>query len=234
MPNIFTVQAIFIAVSGRPYKSQPKEIREGLDLDDYKLAIRSDLRMGQYPIEFVNELGHEQLIMPAQIETVIFNVLAIRPEHSFQEPEYEKLRQQWQHDLQMTMPDGQEIIVDHKLAQDVVQKVEPIQPVEHGSASSTSLIPSSDQTVVYKYGGPRTPDPKVYVMSSEETQEMPRPSATEEDENERTMATKAVNRAANRATAAAAYERGSGRASGGARETRSGQRAARTGKLPRG
>lgn len=227
MSNIFTVQAIFIAVSGRPYKSQPKEIREGLDLDDYKLAIRSDLRMGQYPIEFVNELGHEQLIMPAQIETVIFNVLAIRPEHSFQEPEYEKLRQQWQHDLQATMPDGQEITVDHKLAQDVVQKVEPI---IDGSATSTSLIPSSDQTVVYKYGGPRTPDPKIYVMSSEETQEMPAPVATDMSDNERTMATKAVGRT----VAAAMAKPAPANAVLGAREARRGHRPARSGKLPRG
>lgn len=218
MSNIFTVQAIFIAVSGRPYKSQPKEIREGLDLDDYKLAIRSDLRMGQYPIEFVNELGHEQLIMPAQIETVIFNVLAVRPEHSFQEPEYDKLRQQWTEDLRARTPDGQEITVDHKLTQDVVQKVEPVVP---GSAASTSLIPSSDQTVVYRYGGPRTPDPKVYVMASEETQEMPIPVATDEDDNERTMATKAVNRAINQAGAPTS---GSGKAPSEARKARNSQR----------
>lgn len=217
MANIYTVQAVFISTQGRMYKSQPKELREGLDLDDYKLGLRSDLRMGQYPIEFVNENGHEQLLMPDKVETIIFNILGVRPEHSFQEPQYEALRQQWQADLKQ--PEAAE---DPKPA-----AVQPVVPVAPGSASSTSLIPSSDKTVVYKYGGPRTPDPKIYDMANEETQEMPLPKVQPEPDKD--MAIKAVERT----VSAAAPKPGPGKAFAGAREARSSQRGGRSGKLPR-
>jgi len=225
MSNIYTVQAVIVATSGRLYKSQPRELRDGLELDDYKQGLRSDLRMGQYPIDFVNELGHEQVIMPAQVETIIFNVLGVRPEHSFQEPMYEQLREQWQADLRGETKDGQQVIVDHKLEQDrAVVKVTPIVPQEPGSAASTIPVHGNTQTVVHRFGPPRTPDPKVYDMANEETQEMPLPRQTNVDE--KNMATKAVERVT-------ASVGGPGKAQSEPRATRSGQRAARPGKLPR-
>ena len=221
MANIYTVQAVIVATSGRLYKSQPRELRDGLELDDYKQGLRSDLRMGQYPIDFVNELGHEQVIMPSQVETIIFNVLGVRPEHSFQEPMYEQLREQWQADLRGETQDGQETIADHKLAQDTppVVKVAPVPP---GSATSPGMGPSTGGTVLVR-PSVRKPDPKVYDMANEETQEMPIPKVDPD------AATKLLNRVSSPVTATDIPPRPQSKP----RATRSGQRAAASGKLPR-
>lgn len=226
MSNVYTVQAVFIATSGRMYKAKPVDLRDGLELDDYKQGLRSGLRMGSYPIDFVNEMGHEQVIMPVNVETIIFNILAVRPEHSFLEPEYERLREQWQSDLRGRSADGQEVIADHKLAQEVAP-VQPVAPVAPGSAASTVPIPSTISTPVYKYAGSKLRDPKVYDMANEETQEMPISKPTENDE--KTMATKAVDRA----VAGAAGKTGPERPVERPRATHSGQRASSSGKLPR-
>lgn len=223
MSNVYTVQAVFIATSGRMYKAKPVELRDGLELDDYKQGLRSDLRMGSYPIDFVNEMGHEQVIMPAHVETIIFNILAVRPEHSFLEPEYEKLREQWQSDLRGRTADGQEIIADYKLTQNVA----PVPPAAPGSAASTSLIPSTDSTPVYKFAGSKLRDPKIYDMANEETQEVPIPRR--QAESDKDMAIRAVKRIA----PSASPKTGPEKAPEAAREAHSGQPADSSGKLPR-
>lgn len=183
MASIILVQAVIVATSGRMYKTQPKELREGLELDDYKSSLRSDLRMGQYPIDFINEHGHDQVIMPANVETIVFNVLGQRPEHVAQEPAYDQLQAKWRQDLRRPEP----------VASEADTAIIPVVP--DGAAASTMPLFGADGMHTFKFQEQKPPEQKVYVMHSEVTQEVPIQKILDEE-----AAENAVKRVAESAT----------------------------------
>lgn len=69
--NRIIVQALYVAKSGKTYRSQTKAVDEGQELFDFENELKYQLAMKDYPVEFVNEHGHRQFIQPTDLETVI-------------------------------------------------------------------------------------------------------------------------------------------------------------------
>lgn len=65
------VQALYIAKSGRTYRSQPVAVAEGQELFDFENSLKYQLHMTDYVIEFVNDRGHKQFVQPGDLETII-------------------------------------------------------------------------------------------------------------------------------------------------------------------
>ncbi|AVP41378.1 hypothetical protein SEA_YARA_44 [Streptomyces phage Yara] len=65
------VQALYIAKSGRTYRSQPIAVAEGQELFDFESSLKYQLHMKDYVIEFVNDRGHKQFVQPGDLETII-------------------------------------------------------------------------------------------------------------------------------------------------------------------
>lgn len=94
MSQIATVELIYVAHSGRQYRAQHKQVHTGWELEDLEQQAKSALSLRDYAIEFVNVNGHKQFIMPADLETIIVNVVAVTEER-WEEPDYEALQQKW-------------------------------------------------------------------------------------------------------------------------------------------
>jgi len=111
MSQIATVELIYVAKSGRQYRAQHKQVHLGWELEDLEQQAKSALSLRDYAIDFTNDRGHKQFIMPTDLETIIVNVVAVTDER-WEEPDYEALQQKW----------GQQL----KPYPDPVQKVEPV------------------------------------------------------------------------------------------------------------
>jgi hypothetical protein len=118
MSQIAIVEMIYVAKSGRQYRAQHVEARVGWELDDLASKAKSDLSLKDYAIQFTNVNGHQQVVMPGDLETIIVNVLGVREER-WEEPAYEAMKQGWEEtfDLRFKLPDGSEAIAEHKLAE---------------------------------------------------------------------------------------------------------------------
>lgn len=110
MSQIATVELIYVAHSGRQYRAKHKQVHVGWELEDLEQQAKSNLSLRDYAIEFTNDRGHKQFIMPTDLETIIVNVVAITDER-WEEPDYEALQQKWGNQL--------------KPYPEPVQKVEP-------------------------------------------------------------------------------------------------------------
>lgn len=165
MSQIATVELIYVAHSGRQYRAQHKQVHTGWELEDLEQQAKSNLSLRDYAIEFVNDRGHKQFIMPTDLETIIVNVVAVTDE-PWQEPDYEQLQQKW----------GQQL----KPYPEPVQKVEPVHaapdPVRV-KATATALMerpkkktnpaapvaPSGETTQSIKITWPQAPKPEQRV-----------------------------------------------------------------------
>ena len=98
MSQIATVELIYVAHSGRQYRAQHKQVHTGWELEDLEQQAKSNLSLRDYAIEFVNDRGHKQFIMPTDLETIIVNVVAVTEER-WEEPAYEELQQKWNQQL---------------------------------------------------------------------------------------------------------------------------------------
>jgi len=98
MSQIATVELIYVAKSGRQYRAQHKQVHLGWELEDLEQQAKSAISLRDYAIEFVNDRGHKQYIMPTDLETVIVNVVAVTEER-WEEPAYEELQQKWNQQL---------------------------------------------------------------------------------------------------------------------------------------
>lgn len=94
MSQIATVELIYVAHSGRQYRAKHKQVHVGWELEDLEQQAKSNLSLRDYAIEFTNDRGHKQFIMPSDLETIIVNVVAITDER-WEEPDYEALQQKW-------------------------------------------------------------------------------------------------------------------------------------------
>lgn len=94
MSKIATVELIYVAHSGRQYRAKHKQVHTGWELEDLEQQAKSNLSLRDYAIEFVNDRGHKQFIMPTDLETIIVNVVAVTEER-WEEPDYEALQQKW-------------------------------------------------------------------------------------------------------------------------------------------
>lgn len=94
MSQIATVELIYVAHSGRQYRAKHKQVHVGWELEDLEQQAKSNLSLRDYAIEFTNDRGHKQFIMPTDLETVIVNVVAVTEER-WEEPDYEALQQKW-------------------------------------------------------------------------------------------------------------------------------------------
>lgn len=94
MSQIATVELIYVAHSGRQYRAKHKQVHTGWELEDLEQQAKSNLSLRDYAIEFVNDRGHKQFIMPTDLETIIVNVVAVTEER-WEEPDYEALQQKW-------------------------------------------------------------------------------------------------------------------------------------------
>lgn len=111
MSQIATVELIYVAHSGRQYRAKHKQVHVGWELEDMEQQAKSNLSLRDYAIEFVNDRGHKQFIMPTDLETIIVNVVAVTEER-WEEPDYEALQQKWNQQV--------------KPYPEPVQKVEPV------------------------------------------------------------------------------------------------------------
>lgn len=161
MSQIATVELIYVAKSGRQYRAQHKQVHVGWELEDLEQQAKSAISLRDYAIDFTNDRGHKQFIMPTDLETVIVNVVAITEER-WEEPDYEQLQQKW----------GQQL----KPYPEPVQKVEPVHtapdPVRV-AATATALMerpkpkasptapvtPDGETTQSIKITWPQTPRP---------------------------------------------------------------------------
>lgn len=161
MSQIATVELIYVAKSGRQYRAQHKQVHVGWELEDLEQQAKSAISLRDYAIDFTNDRGHKQFIMPTDLETVIVNVVAIT-EECWEEPDYEQLQQKW----------GQQL----KPYPEPVQKVEPVHaapdPVRV-AATATALMerpkpkasptapvtPDGETTQSIKITWPQTPRP---------------------------------------------------------------------------
>jgi hypothetical protein len=98
MSQIATVELIYVAKSGRQYRAKHKQVHLGWELEDLEQQAKSAISLRDYAIEFVNDRGHKQYIMPTDLETVIVNVVAVTEER-WEEPAYEELQQKWNQQL---------------------------------------------------------------------------------------------------------------------------------------
>lgn len=217
MSSILLVQAVIVATSGRMYKTQPREFREGgADLDEWKSGLRSDMRMGTFPIDFINDHGHSQVIMPTLVETIIFSVLGSRPEHVHTEPNYEALKAGWnqtlhpERDAEQTqvipvvpvppVPSTELAIPQPPADATVPPRPKPAPPKAGPPAPAASrarrvgtgkveATVNPDGSKSWKFAEPG-PVPGVFDIRSERTEEMPIPG------DPRTMAQRTVERVA--------------------------------------
>lgn len=111
MSQIATVELIYVAKSGRQYRAQHKQVHVGWELEDLEQQAKSAISLRDYAIDFTNDRGHKQFIMPTDLETVIVNVVAVTEER-WEEPDYEALQQKWNQQV--------------KPYPEPVQKVEPV------------------------------------------------------------------------------------------------------------
>lgn len=116
MTQVAIVEMIYVAKSGRQYRAQHVEAKVGVELDDLVSKAKSDLSLRDYAIQFTNVNGHQQVLMPTDLETIIVNVVGYREER-WEEPAYEAMKQGQMMDLHFKMPDGSEVIAEHKLAE---------------------------------------------------------------------------------------------------------------------
>ena len=116
MTQIAIVEMIYVAKSGRQYRAQHIEANMGWELDDLANKAKSDMSLRDYPIQFTNVNGHKQIVMPGDLETIIVNVVGVR-EKNWEEPAYEAMQQGHKVDLHFKLPDGSEVIAEHKLAE---------------------------------------------------------------------------------------------------------------------
>lgn len=98
MSQIATVELIYVAKSGRQYRAQHKQVHTGWELEDLEQQAKSALSLRDYAIDFTNDRGHKQFIMPTDLETIIVNVVAVTEER-WEEPDYEALQQKWGNQL---------------------------------------------------------------------------------------------------------------------------------------
>lgn len=99
MSQIATVELIYVAHSGRQYRAKHVQVHLGWELEDLEQKAKSSISLRDYAIEFVNDHGHKQYIMPTDLETVIVNVVAVTQER-WEEPDYEQLQQKWNQQVQ--------------------------------------------------------------------------------------------------------------------------------------
>jgi len=185
MSRIATVELIYVAKSGRQYRAQHKQVHVGWELEDLEQQAKSALSLRDYAIDFTNDRGHKQFIMPTDLETVIVNVVAVTEER-WEEPDYEQLQQKWGNQLK---PYGDPA---------PVQKVEPVVSApdpDRARATATALMtkvrpnptapvtPDGETTQSIKITWPQADKPRQYVnwpkqhgkseaMAADETQPM--------------------------------------------------------------
>lgn len=94
MSQIATVEMIYVAHSGRQYRAKHVQVHVGWELEDLEQKAKSEMSLREYAIQFTNDHGHKQFIMPTDLETIIVNVVAVTEER-WEEPDYEQLQQKW-------------------------------------------------------------------------------------------------------------------------------------------
>lgn len=152
------VQALYIAKSGRTYRSQPVVVSEGQELFEFENSLKYQLHMKDYVIEFVNDRGHKQFVQPGDLETIIAAQLGyeqpepVAPPHAQPEPSTE-----W--------TEAEKDMIRRVSGGRVVEKPEVI--AEH-KFSSDLPKPGVPKQQVYS---------KNFGSENEETQEMPLPKA---------------------------------------------------------
>lgn len=138
MTQVAIVEMIYVAKSGRQYRAQHVEAKVGFELDDLASKAKSDLSLRDYAIQFTNVHGHQQIIMPADLETIIVNVVGYR-EEKWEEPAYEAMQQGQMMDLHFKLPDGSEVIAEHKLVASPYEVKAPEAPAEQPVPTRTDL-----------------------------------------------------------------------------------------------
>lgn len=145
MSQIATVELIYVAHSGRQYRAKHKQVHVGWELEDLEQQAKSNLSLRDYAIEFTNDRGHKQFIMPTDLETIIVNVVAITDER-WEEPDYEALQQKWGNQL--------------KPYPEPTQKVEPVRsaPDPSRAAATGTALMTKPKLVAPNPVAPVTPD----------------------------------------------------------------------------
>lgn len=95
MAQVAIVEMIYVAKSGRQYRAKHVEAKVGFELDDLASKAKSELSLRDYAIQFTNVNGHQQVLMPADLETIIVNVVAVTEER-WEEPAYDELQKRWE------------------------------------------------------------------------------------------------------------------------------------------
>jgi hypothetical protein len=147
MSQIATVELIYVAKSGRQYRAQHKQVHTGWELEDLEQQAKSALSLRDYAIDFTNDRGHKQFIMPTDLETIIVNVVAVTQER-FEEPDYEALQQKWN---QSVKPYG-----DERPSEQTQETPAPPNP-SRAMATATGLMQAKAARVVSPVQ-PVTPD----------------------------------------------------------------------------
>lgn len=180
MSQIATVELIYVAHSGRQYRARHVQVHTGWELEDLEQQAKSNLSLRDYAIEFVNDRGHKQFIMPTDLETIIVNVVAVTEER-WEEPDYEALQQKWGQQLHNVYGDDQKV--------DKVEQPAPRPNPERVRATATALmtkpklqtpeakptdLPGNEDTQSIKIVWPTAPRPEQRVNwpnpDTEETQ----------------------------------------------------------------
>ncbi|QKY78591.1 hypothetical protein SEA_DRYAD_53 [Streptomyces phage Dryad] len=142
MSQIATVELIYVAKSGRQYRAQHKQVHTGWELEDLEQQAKSALSLRDYAIDFTNDRGHKQFIMPTDLETIIVNVVAVT-EEPWQEPDYEALQQKWNQNVKPypdkpsdqtqetpAPPNPVRVAATGQAMQAVKERVRPVSPVQ--------------------------------------------------------------------------------------------------------
>jgi len=182
MSQIATVELIYVAKSGRQYRAQHKQVHTGWELEDLEQQAKSALSLRDYAIDFTNDRGHKQFIMPTDLETIIVNVVAVTQER-WEEPDYEALQQKWNQNVKPygeassertqetpAPPNPERARATATAVQGVAQKVRPVSPV-------APVTPDGETTQSIKITWPQSAVPQQRVVqwpdkSTEKTQPM--------------------------------------------------------------
>lgn len=176
MAQVAIVEMIYVAKSGRQYRAQHVEAKVGFELDDLASKAKSDLSLRDYAIQFTNLHGHQQVVMPADLETIIVNVVAVREER-WEEPAYEELQKKWQADLVFETPYGETVVAEHKLddAAPVPPKSDLAKLYRRGMTAPVTPDGSTTQSIKITWGAkPKPPQQRVHwgESATEATQPM--------------------------------------------------------------